>query len=120
MVGRKVADEVANAGADQEIGKQGTPKTIQLSASTSFFRPTDTTTRAPSATAWAIASMPGGATAPTFANQNAATTNVTFGADPVVGTYVFRATVREGPLPDGITDTDDVNVFVKPFVTVSV
>src|SRR5688572_6668317 len=53
---------VAGAGDDQEFAVGASTRNLSAAHPRSFFRVTETSTRAPSATAWAVASVPPGAT----------------------------------------------------------
>jgi hypothetical protein len=104
--GRAHAALVAAAGEDLEVPVLATTQAVSLDASRSFFRDTPATTRPPESVAWSFVSGPAAVTPPA-----GATGSVVLPAD-TAGTYVLRATAREG----GRADTDDVAIVVKPFV----
>lgn len=104
---------VANAGEDQELAQQSTDQTITLDGGKSFFRATDTTTRAPADVSWSQVSGPVSVTIP---GGTAPQVTVPAGAGSL-GTFVFRVTVTDTDAGGTtLTDTDDVTLRVKPFI----
>jgi gliding motility-associated-like protein len=92
-------DPVANAGPDQSICVPVAPNVVTMSGSP---------VTAPGVGTWSVVSGPAGAV---FANVNSPTTQV---SNLLVGTYVIRWTVDNGPCPNGVT-TDDMIVRVYDF-----